>query len=76
MKTKGVCLPSNGLLRVSDRVFHWNQADLVVVNINCVWAAGHLIRIPSTTYYYVNNTIDLVMFNRFWPKPLEAEGDM
>jgi len=26
--------------------------------------------------YYVNNTIDLVMFNRFWPKPLEAKGDM
>jgi len=31
---------------------------------------------PGTTYYCVNNTINLVMFNRFWPKPPEAEGDM
>jgi len=36
----------------------------------------HLIRIPGTRYYYVNNSMDLVMFNRFWPKPPEAGGDM
>jgi len=24
----------------------------------------------------VNNTNDLVMFDHFWPTPLEAEGDM
>jgi hypothetical protein len=76
LENQGVCLPSNGLLRVSDKVFRRNQADLVVVNIQCVWAAAHLIRIPGTRYYYVNNTIDLVMFNHFWPKPPEAEGDM
>jgi hypothetical protein len=31
LENQGVCLPSNGLLKVSDRVFHQNQADLVVV---------------------------------------------
>jgi hypothetical protein len=76
LENQGVCLPSNGLLSVFDKVFRRNQADLVIVNIKCVWAAAHLIRIPGTRYYYVNNSIDLVMFNRFWPKPLEAEGDM
>jgi len=76
LENHGVYLPSNGLLRVSDNVFRRNQADLAVVNITCIWAAAHLIRIPGTRYYYVNNTIDLVMFNRFWPKPPEAEGDM
>jgi len=38
--------------------------------------AEHLIRISGTRLYYVYNTIDLVMFSRFWPKPPEAEGDM
>jgi len=76
LENQGDCLPSNGLLRVSDKVFHRNQADFVVVNIECVWAAAHLIRIRCTRYYYVNKTIDLVMLNRFWPTPLEAEGDM
>jgi len=38
--------------------------------------ADHLIRIPGTRYYYVNNIIDLVMFNCFGPKPPQAEGDM
>lgn len=69
-------LPSNGLLRVWNDVFCRNQADHVVVNIRCIWAAMHLIRIPSTRYHHVNSAINLVMFNRFWPKPLEAEGDM
>jgi len=72
----GVCLPSNGLHSVCDKVFHRNQADLVIVNIKCIWAAAHLIPIPGTRYYYVNNNIDLVMFNPFWPTPPEAEGDM
>jgi len=76
LENQGVCLPSNGLLSVSDKVIRRNQADFVVVNIKCVWAAGHLVGIPATIYYYVNNTIDQVMFNRFWPKPPEAEGDM
>jgi len=76
LENQGVCVPSNGLLRVSHKVFRRNQADLVVVNIKCVWVGAHLICIPYTRYYYVNNTIDLVMFNRFWPKPPEVEGDM
>jgi len=62
---QGVCQPSNELLRVSDSIFRRNEANLVVVNINCIWATVHLIRIPSARYYNVNNTIDLVMFNRF-----------
>ena len=48
----------------------------MVVNIKRIWAAVPLIRIPGTKYYYVTNTIDLVRFNCFWPKPLEAEGDI
>jgi len=36
----------------------------------------HLICIPGTRYYYVKYTPDLVMINRFWPNPPEAEGDM
>ena len=36
----------------------------------------HLIRIPGTRYYYVNNTINLVTFNCFWPIPPEAKRDM
>jgi len=67
LENQSVCLPTNGLLRVSEWVFCRNQANLVIVNIKCVWAAAHLICIPHTTYNYVNNTIDLVMFNRFWP---------
>jgi len=62
---QGVCLLSNGLLRVSVRVFRQNQGNLVIVNIECILAAVHLIYIPSTRYYSVNNTLDLVMFNRF-----------
>jgi hypothetical protein len=47
-ENQGLCLPSNGLLRVFDKVFLLNEADLVVVNIKSVWAAAHLIRIPGT----------------------------
>jgi len=76
LENQGVGLPSNGLLRVSCKVFRRNQADIVVVNFKSVWAAAHLIRIHCTRYYYVINNIDLVMFNNFWPKPPEAEGGM
>jgi len=76
LENQGVCQHSSGLLRVSDKVFGWNQANLVVVNVKWVWAATCLICIASIKYYYVNNTIDLVMFNHFWPSPLEAEADM
>ena len=76
LENQGVYLPSSGLLRVSNKVFRWNQADLVVVTIKCEWAAAHLICIPGTRYCYVYITIGLVIFNRFWPKPPEAEGDM
>jgi len=48
----------------------------VLVNIKCVWAAAHLICIPGTKYYNINNTINQVMFNRFWPQPPQAAGDM
>jgi len=65
LEKQSVCVPFNGLLRFSDKVFRRNQADLVVVNIKCIWAAAHLVHIPGTRYYYVNNAIDLVMFNRF-----------
>ena len=76
LENQGLCLSTNALFRVSDKVFCRNQADLVVVNIKCVWAAKHLILIPRTRYYYVNNTINLLMFNCVWPKPPEAEVDM
>jgi len=49
-ENQGVCLPSNGLRRVSSKVFCRNQPDLVVVDIECIWAAVHLIWIPSTRY--------------------------
>jgi len=76
LENQGIRLPSNGLLRVCDKVFRRKQADLVVVNIKCLWVATRHIRIPGTRYYYVNNTINLVVFNHFWPKPPQAEGDM
>jgi hypothetical protein len=57
-------------------MFYPNQADLVGFNIKYIWVAMHLIHIPGTRYYYVNNTIDLVWFNHFLPKPPGAEGDM
>jgi len=76
LENQGVCLPSNGLLRVSNNAFGRKQANHILFNIKFAGAAAHLSRIPGTTYYYVNNTIDPVMFNRFWPKPPEAEGDM
>jgi hypothetical protein len=76
LENQGLCLSSNGLLRVSDNGFSRNQADHAVVNIKCVRAGTNLICIPRTRYYYVNNTINLVMYNHFWPKPPDAEGDM
>jgi hypothetical protein len=69
-------LPSNTLLRVSDKVFCRNQVDLAVVNIKCIGVAMHLSHIPGTKYYNVNYTLKLVIFNRFCPKPPQAEGDM
>jgi len=48
----------------------------VVVIIKSIWAAMHLDGIRSAGYFYVNNTIDRVVFNRFWPKPPQAERDM
>jgi hypothetical protein len=76
LKTKEfVCLPY-GLFRVSESVVQQNAADLDLVNIKCVWVAGHVIRIPSTRYNSLHYTINLVVFNHFWLKPPEAEIDM
>jgi len=72
LETKGICLPSNGLLRVSDKVFHRNQANLVIVGIKYRWVGVDLICIPATIHYYVNNGIDQVIFNRFRPNLPEA----
>jgi len=44
-----------------------------MVNIKSVWAAVHLIHIPSTRYYYVNNTMGLVLFDHLWPKSPKTE---
>jgi hypothetical protein len=76
LENQGVYLPSNGQIIVSDKVFHRNQAHLVLVNIKYLWAAVYRICIPGTRYYYVNNTIDVVMLNHFWLKPPEAEGNI
>jgi hypothetical protein len=53
-----------------------NQVNLVEVDIKYIIAAVHQVHIPSTRYYYANNTINLAICNRFWPKPLQAEGAM
>jgi len=76
LENQGDCLLSNGLPGVYDKVFRRKQADYVVLYMKCIWEAAHLIHIPGTRFNYVNNTIDLVMFNHFWPKPPEADGDM
>ena len=60
---------SNRLCIVSNNCLHQNQADYVIVNILSIWPTMRLIFLPGTRYYHVNNAVDLVMFNCFWPKP-------
>jgi hypothetical protein len=45
---------------------------LAVASIQTVHSAAHLLRIPRTRSYYVNNTIDLATFNWVWPKTAAA----
>jgi len=73
---EGICLPAKGLLRVSDKVFLWNLADQLCVNIKSVSAATLLIRIHRTWSYNVHDTIDLVMSGCFRPNSPVAVEDM
>ena len=73
---QGICLPTIRLFRVSNKVSFVNQVDLVEVDIQYIIASVHPIHIPSTGDYYANNTINLDICNFFWPKSLQAEGDM
>jgi hypothetical protein len=80
VENNGNCMPGTGLLKVSHIHYRPQQSDLLVASIQTVHSAAHLLRIPGTQSYYVNNTIDLATFNWAWPKTAAAaaadgEGD-
>jgi hypothetical protein len=80
VENNGNCMPGTGLLKVSDIQYRPQQRDLLVASIQTVHSAAHLLRIPRTRSYYVNNTINLATFNWVWPKTAAAasadgEGD-
>jgi hypothetical protein len=72
IENDGNCMPDTGLLKVSDIHYRPQQRDLLVASIQTVHSAAHLLRIPDTRSYYVNNTIDLATFNWAWPKTAAA----
>jgi hypothetical protein len=72
VENNGNCMLGTGLLKVSDIQYRPQQSDLLVASVQTVHSAAHLLRIPSTRSYYVNNTIDLATFNWAWPKTAAA----
>jgi hypothetical protein len=72
VENEGNSMPGTGLFKVSDIRYRPQQSDLLVASIQTVHSAAHLLRIPGTRSYYVNNTIDLATFNWAWPKRAAA----
>jgi hypothetical protein len=61
------CEPHTGLVRVQlPPLGVRHTVDLDVVNIKSIRQAAHLVQVPNTSDFFVNNTVDLKVFNTIY----------
>lgn len=73
----GNCEKDSGLCRVRAQKYKANEMDLDVVDIDSIWGAAHLIKIPvkgrigDTDEFFVNHYADIRLFNTIWSRGFE-----